>query len=230
MVSIIIPTYNEKENIQLLIEQIFQLNIPNLLLVVADDNSPDGTGDVADVLSKKYPIYVIHRPRKMGLGTAYIQAFRHAIASGPDYVIHMDADLSHDPAAIPRFLEEIKKCDVVLGSRYVAGGKIENWGFARKLISKFGNLYARLVLSLPYKDLTGGYKCFRREVLERIDLENLSSRGYNFQIETTYYAHTRGYKICEIPIVFKERKKGQSKFNIAIIVESFFKVLLLRLR
>jgi dolichol-phosphate mannosyltransferase len=180
---------------------------------------------------------VVHRPQKSGLGTAYIEAFKEVLlqqkADWDDtIIIQMDADLSHDPAAIPEILRKAQndKCDVVLGSRYIKDGKIENWDFFRKLISRFGNIYARIVLGLPYRDLTGGYKCFRAEVLKNIDLEGLSSVGYNFQIETTYRAHRARYRICEIPISFTERKVGASKFNLGIILESFWKVLLLRFK
>ena len=173
----------------------------------------------------------MHRQKKEGLGRAYVEAFRNVLErDNPDFIIQMDADLSHDPAAIPLMLEKIKNCDLVLGSRYIRGGKVENWAFLRKFISRFGNLYARTILGLPYLDLTGGFKCFRRKVLENIDLSSLSSTGYNFQIETTYKAHKKGYKICEIPISFTERKIGNSKFNLGIILESFWKVLLLRFR
>lgn len=230
-IIVVTPTYNEKENLGALVEAVFGLGILGLKMVVVDDNSPDGTGKLAEELSKVYPLQVIHRPQKAGLGSAYTSAFKKILQEDrPDFIVQMDADLSHDPAAIPQFLEAIKNCDLVLGSRYILGGKIENWEFSRKLISRFGNLYARLVLGLPYRDLTGGFKCFRREVLENIDLDSLSSVGYNFQIETTYKAHQMGYKIVEVPITFTERKFGSSKFNLKIILESFFKVLLLKFR
>lgn len=230
-IVIVTPTYNEKENLGVLARAVFDLEIPGLKMVVVDDNSPDGTGEVAEEFSKIYPLEIIHRAQKSGLGLAYVFAFKKVIKEyGPDFIAQMDADLSHDPIVIPRFLEAIKNCDLVLGSRYILGGRVENWGFLRKLISRFGNTYARLVLRLPYRDLTGGFKCFRREVLENMDLDSLSSVGYNFQIETTYKAHQMGYKIIEVPIVFTERKFGSSKFNLKIILESFFKVLLLKLR
>lgn len=231
MVYVVTPTYNEKENLPILAEKIFALKIPDLSLLVVDDNSPDGTGKIAEDLAKKHPVKVIHRQGKQGLGTAYAAAFKEILklTSSQDVnIVQMDADLSHDPAAIPELLEKIKDCDIVLGSRYILGGRTENWDFFRKLVSRFGNFYARLVLGLPYRDLTGGFKCFRKEVLENIDLGSLSSVGYNFQIETTYRAHQKGYKIRETPIVFRERKTGQSKFNIKIILESFWKVLRLR--
>lgn len=231
-VAVVIPTYNEKNNLGFLTEKIFSLKIPNLSLLIVDDNSPDGTGKFAEELANKYPIKVIHREKKEGLGRAYVDALKKLLSGSdrPDFVIQMDADLSHDPAAIPQMLEKIRDCDLVLGSRYIPGGRTENWDFFRKLISRFGNIYARSILNVPYHDLTGGFKCFRREVLENIDLDLLSSTGYNFQIETTYKAHQKGYKICEIPITFTERKSGVSKFNLGIILESFWKVLLLRFK
>lgn len=238
-VFVVTPTYNERNNLEILSKKIFDLKISGLKLIVVDDNSPDGTGEFAEELAKIYPVKVIHREKKMGLGTAYAQAFKEIIAKNnsfgtaqdkPDYIIQMDTDLSHDSSVIPKMLEKITDCDVVLGSRYVRGGKIENWDFFRRMISRWGNIYARFILGLPYKDLTGGFKCFRREVLENIDLDSLSSVGYNFQIETTNAAHKKGYKICEIPITFTERKGGVSKFNIGIIFESFWKVLLLRFK
>lgn len=229
---VVIPTYNESENLPLLVERIFALSIPELELMVVDDTSPDGTGNVADELAKKYPIKVLHREGKQGLGTAYIAGFAEVLSRAPvnSRIIQMDADLSHDPKVIPALLLASETHDLVLGSRYVAGGRIERWGISRRLISKFGNLYARVVLGLPYHDLTGGFKCFRKNALEEIDFGSLSSVGYNFQIETTYRAHKNGFRICEIPITFTERKTGSSKFNWAIISESFWKVLLLRLR
>ena len=229
---VVIPTYNERENLPLLVEGLFALGLPEFELVVVDDNSPDGTGRVADELAKKYPITVLHREGKQGLGTAYVAGFKEVLSRAPtdSHIIQMDADLSHDPNVIPTLLHASEKCDLVLGSRYIAGGKIERWGTSRRLISKFGNIYARLVLSLPYHDLTGGFKCFRTKTLEAIEFSSLSSVGYNFQIETTYLTHKKGFLICEVPITFTERKTGSSKFNWAIISESFWKVLLLRFR
>ena len=235
-ICVVTPTYNEKENLAELAEKVFALGIPNLEMVVVDDNSPDGTGKLTEELGKKYPIKLIRREKKMGLGTAYALAFKKILAQPfdsaqdkPDFIIQMDADLSHDPALIPKFLEHIKSHNLVLGSRYIAGGAIKNWDFTRQLVSRWGNFYARTVLGLPYQDLTGGFKCWRREILEKMDLGSLSSVGYNFQIETTHKAHTAGYKILEIPISFTERKQGKSKMNLKIILESFWKVLKLRI-
>lgn len=232
-VTILIPTYNEKENLGKLLEGIFLQRIANLSAIVVDDNSPDGTGKLAEEFAKKYPVKVIRRLRKMGLGTAYVDGFREVLKQNGvlgDILIQMDADLSHDPKIIPAMLERIKTHDLVLGSRYVAGGGIENWDFFRRMISKFGNTYAAVVLGLPYRDLTGGFKCWKCEALEKLDLDKLSSTGYNFQIETTYFAHKGRAKICEIPITFTERKFGASKFNLSIMLESFWKVLMLRFK
>lgn len=227
-IAIVTPTFNEKGNLEALVEKIFALRLPNLLLTVVDDNSPDGTGQLADELAKRYAIQVIHRPEKAGLGTAYIYAFKHILNQKPDYIIQLDADLSHDPRDIPRFLEEIERCDLVLGSRYVRGGGIRNWSLLRRWISRLGNIYANIILFMPYRDLTGGFKCYRREVLEQLDLDSLSSVGYNFQIETTYRAYKKGFRIREMPIIFTERTQGNSKFNPNIFWEAFVNVLLLR--
>jgi len=245
---IVIPTYNEQENLPVLVERIFSsgggsasggaLQIPELSVLVVDDNSPDGTGEVAEELAKKFPLKVLHRSRKEGLGTAYVAGFHLALQAGADYIFEMDADLSHDPAVILKMLEMMISgpsvlsgrlpCDMAIGSRYIPGGRIENWNWARRFVSRFGNFYARWILNLPYRDLTGGFKAYRRVVLEKMDLEKLSSTGYNFQIETTYRAHQLGFKICEIPITFTERKTGQSKFSLGIILESFWRVIQLR--
>lgn len=231
-VVVVTPTYNERDNLPALAARIFSLGIDNLGLIVIDDNSPDGTGQLAEKLSQKYPIKVIHRSEKRGLGTAYIEAFRFILQSQnpPDYIVQIDADLSHDPAVIPLMIKKAGECSLVLGSRYIRGGGVKNWGLSRRLVSRFGNIYARVVLGIPIHDLTGGFKCWSREALEKINLDSLSSLGYNFQIETTYKAYRLGYKIREIPIIFEERKTGASKFNLGIILESFFKVLILRFR
>lgn len=230
---IVIPTYNERKNLSGLVKEIFKLNLSSpLSIIVVDDNSPDGTGRIADALAKENRLSVIHRPKKLGLGTAYRDAFISVLrdTEKADYIIQMDSDFSHHPKDIPRMLEKIKQYDVVLGSRYVKGGSVENWGIMRRFISLLSNVYVRLVLRVPVYDMTGGFKCWRRNVLENIDLENLSSIGYNFQIETTYKAHKKGFKICEIPIIFTERTSGKSKFNLPIILESFWKVLKLKLQ
>lgn len=228
-ILVITPTYNERENLPELAKQIFDLAIPGLELLVVDDNSPDGTGEVADELKALYPAHVIHRSKKEGLGPAYIEGMRWAIQNGYELIVQMDCDLSHDPKDIPRFIRASENADVVLGSRYVEGGGTENWSYLRKLISRFGSLYARFILRMPYRDLTGGYKCFHVDILKRLLERNTSSVGYNFQIEMTYYAHRYGAKIVEIPIIFRERTIGKSKFNIGIMIESFLQVIRLRI-
>lgn len=231
-ILIVIPTYNERGSLRELVARIAALRLPDYRLLIVDDNSPDGTGALAEELARTHPIRVLHRPHKDGLGRAYAHAFRELLLlppkERPEYVIQMDADLSHDPADIPRLLAAMSTCDIALGSRYVRGGKIKNWGLARRLVSAAGNLYAAFVLGLPYKDLTGGFKCFRFDALAALDLTTVSSVGYNFQIEMTCLAHKKGLHISEIPITFTERKTGASKFNLRIIVESFMRVLLIR--
>ncbi len=230
-VVVVIPTYNERGNIEILVKKIVALDVPNLRIMVVDDNSPDGTGSVAEQLSGMYPISVVHRAHKEGIGPAYISAFQEIIRNrSADIIIQMDADLSHDPADILRMLDAISTCDIVLCSRYVVGGSTRNWDFLRRMVSRFGNFYSRVILQLPYRDITGGYKCFRVSALEAIPWRSLSSLGYNFQIEATYVAHKKGFRIREIPICFMERTRGKSKFNLAIILESFIKVILLRFR
>ena len=200
-----------------------------------DDASPDGTAESAREYAARYPIHVITRSSKQGLGTAYAYAFREICAGRirdwgrPEYVIQMDADLSHDPLVIPRLLDAARTYDVVIGSRYIAGGRIENWEWSRRLLSRFANSYARAVLALPYHDLTAGFKCYRYRALDALANTALSSVGYNFQIETVYRTHAARFRIAEIPITFTERKRGISKMNIGIVLESFWKVLMLRL-
>jgi len=228
-ILIIIPTYNERDNISKLINDIFNLNIKNLGILVVDDNSPDGTGQLVEKLKQEYVnLDILHRQSKQGLGKAYLAGFKKALEQENNYIFEMDGDLSHNPEYIPIFLNAIQEADLVLGSRYVKNGGIDNWGLTRRLVSRFGNIYARIVLNLPYKDLTGGFKCYRRKTLENIDLDSLSSIGYNFQIETTYKVHLAEFKIKEIPIIFTERKTGVSKFNLKIIMESFWNILKLR--
>ncbi len=226
---IIIPTYNEKENIREIIQEIFKLSLCFEVLVV-DDNSPDGTGEIVDRLCADNPkVHVIHRPRKMGLGSAYEDGFRFALEKDYDIVFEMDADFSHDPGYLPIFLEQIKECDLVLGSRYIRGIRVTNWPLGRLLLSYFANIYARTVTGLPVKDTTGGFKCFRREVLESIDLDKVSSEGYSFQIEMTFRAWKKGFRICEIPITFRDRQKGKSKMSFKINREAVWMVWKLRL-
>ncbi len=226
---IIIPTYNEKENIREIIQELFKLSLCFEVLVV-DDNSPDGTGEIVDGLCVDNPkVHVIHRPRKMGLGSAYVEGFRFALEKDYDIVFEMDADFSHDPGYLPIFLEQIKECDLVLGSRYIRGIRVTNWPLGRLLLSYFANIYARTVTGLPVKDTTGGFKCFRREVLESIDLDKVSSEGYSFQIEMTFRAWKKGFRICEIPITFRDRQKGKSKMSFKINREAVWMVWKLRL-
>jgi dolichol-phosphate mannosyltransferase len=226
---IIIPTYNEKENLESLVEAIFQLGRDMEILVV-DDGSPDGTGEIADRLSKQNErVHVIHREGKLGLGSAYLRGFRFAIDRKYDLVFEMDADFSHDPGYLPSFLEKAETCDVVLGSRYVQGVNVINWPMSRLLLSYFANVYTRVITGLPVRDATGGFKCFRREALESIDLDNVKSDGYSFQIEMTFKCWKKGFRICEIPIIFYERRKGQSKMSKRIVHEAVFMVWRLRL-
>jgi dolichol-phosphate mannosyltransferase len=226
-VTIVIPTYNEKDNLELLVKSIYTLQIPNVRIMVVDDSSPDGTGLLAEKLGSGYPLSVVYRPEKGSLGGAYTLGFQEALKHTPDYIIQMDADLSHDPATIPDILKKIESCDVVIGSRYVHDGRIEKWGAIRKGLSYFGNLYSRMLLGVPYYDMTTGFKCYRREALEKILMRPLSARGYDFNIEVVYRAHCEKLRIVEIPIVFTERKRGRSKISLINIVESFFTVLIL---
>lgn len=229
---IILPTYNEKENIAGLVQEIFSIGINDLKIIIVDDNSPDGTGQIADKLvAENSRISVLHRPKKEGLGKAYMAGFRKALSDPQNqYIFEMDADFSHQPKYLPIFLESMKQADLTLGSRYIPKGGIVNWSWPRRFISWLANIIIRKLLGLAVRDLTGGFKCFDRRVLENMDLENIESRGYNFQIELTYKAIKKGYRIKEIPIVFVERRAGYSKFSAAIMLESFWKVLMLRFK
>jgi dolichol-phosphate mannosyltransferase len=225
---VIIPTYNEMENLPRLLDRIDAEGLGADVLVV-DDGSPDGTGEWAKgKLAERGNLRLIQREGKQGLGSAYKAGFEYAIANGYDYVFEMDADFSHDPGYLPRFLEEIKSNDVVLGSRYVHGVTVVNWPMSRLLLSYFANVYARFVTGLPVQDTTGGYKCFRIEALKSLDLGRLHSGGYSFQIEVTYKLWKKGFRIKEIPIIFKDRTHGQSKMSGKIIKEALW--LLIRLR
>jgi dolichol-phosphate mannosyltransferase len=227
---IIIPTYNESDNVKEIIERLVGLNIPGLELLIIDDNSPDQTGDiVAEIGRTDSRINLIRRDGKLGLGTAYVEGFKFAIQSGFDYVFEMDADLSHNPDDIPGFLEEIESYDLVIGSRYKTGVNVINWPFNRLLLSLMANWYTRMITGLPIRDCTSGFKCFRREVLEHIDLDNISSDGYSFQIEMTYKAWKRKYKILELPIIFVDRVKGDSKMTRKVMREAVWMVWKLRL-
>ena len=226
---VIIPTYNERENLPDLVRAILAQGDFSVLIV--DDNSPDGTGQIADELKSASAgrVDVLHRPGKLGLGTAYLAGFKYALAQGYDYIFEMDADFSHNPAVLPRFLAAIEQADLVLGSRYVAGGGTVNWSLLRRIISRGGSLYARLILGLPFQDLTGGFKCFRRTVLATLDLDAVRSNGYGFQIELTYRAAQHGFRVREIPITFVDRQVGRSKMSRRIVVEAMLMVWRLRL-
>lgn len=225
---IIIPTYNEIENLKKLTEQIFT-QLPEADILIIDDNSPDGTGRLADQLgAHKNQIKVIHRSKKSGLGSAYIMGFKYALENNYDFIFEMDADFSHQASFLPKFLSWTNQYHLILGSRYISGGGISRWGIWRRFLSWSANLYARIILHLPYRDLTGGFKCYSREALRKLDLCEIISEGYVFQIETTYRAHKKGLAIKEIPIVFTERRKGKSKISRRICLEAIWKVPLLR--
>ena len=229
---IIVPTYNERENVPRVVAE-FLAPVPGSELLFVDDASPDGTGELLDQLAARDDrVHVLHRPGKLGLGTAYIDGFRWALARRAyDYVIEMDADFSHDPRYLPRMVELAREgADVVVGSRYVAGGGTQNWGAGRKLISRAGGTYARTILGMGVRDMTAGYVCYRRQALEALDLEAVKSNGYSFQIEMKYRAHLAGLKIVEVPIVFEDRRVGQSKMSRAIVAEAFWRVWKLRLQ
>jgi dolichol-phosphate mannosyltransferase len=227
---IIIPTYNEKDNLENIVRAVL-LQDERLSVLVVDDNSPDGTGQIADrLVAENSRIMVLHRQEKAGLGQAYIAGFRFALERGFDYIFEMDADFSHDPRYLPDFLKAIKDHDLVLGSRYIKGGGVVNWPTNRVLISKFGNIYARLFTWMPVHDATGGFKCFRRRVLEAINFDQVRSNGYAFQIEMSYRAYKKGFRIKEIPIIFKDREDGQSKMSKKIVREAIWMVPMLRVR
>jgi dolichol-phosphate mannosyltransferase len=225
-----VPTYNERENLVSLVEELLETAPVDVLVV--DDNSPDGTGQVAEMLAKRHParLWVLHRGGKLGLGTAYIAAFRWGLERGYRFLLEMDADFSHQPRHVPALLRAAETFDVVLGSRYIDGGGIVNWGLGRRLLSRGGSLYARSILDLPVRDLTSGFKCFRREVLEAIDLSTVTTAGYAFQIELTHRACALGFRVKEIPIVFYERAEGRSKMSTEIVAEAVTAVWKMRFR
>ena len=223
-----LPTYNERENLEPMVRA---LGETGLSVLVIDDNSPDGTGQLADRLAAELDhVEVLHRPRKEGLGPAYLAGFERALASGADLIIEMDADFSHDPSDVLHLIQAASEADIVLGSRYVDGGSIRNWGRLRRFVSAGGSSYARHILGVHVRDLTGGFKCFRREVLETIELDAITARGYAFQIETTYRALRAGYRVNEVPITFVDRERGGSKMSKRIVLEAIWKVPLLRLQ
>jgi dolichol-phosphate mannosyltransferase len=226
--TVCLPTYNERENVERMVRALGEHGVS---VLVIDDNSPDGTGELADRLAQELDyVSVLHRERKEGLGPAYLAGFRHALAAGAELILEMDCDFSHDPADVPRLIEATENEDLVIGSRYVDGGSIRNWGLLRRLVSAGGSFYARAILGVDVRDLTGGFKCYRRSVLETIDLDAISSRGYAFQIETTYRAIRAGFRVDEIPITFVDREQGGSKMTNAIFLEAVWKVPALRFR
>jgi dolichol-phosphate mannosyltransferase len=226
--TICLPTYNERENLE---RMLHALAPHGVRVLVIDDNSPDGTGELADRLASELPfVAVLHRERKEGLGPAYLAGFRRALDDGAELILEMDCDFSHDPADVPRLIAACDGgADLALGSRYVPGGSIPNWGLARRAISAGGNVYARFLLSSPVHDLTGGFKCYRRAVLETIDLDAVDAKGYAFQIETTYRAARAGFSVVEVPIAFVDREHGGSKMSRTIVLEAAWKVPALRL-
>ncbi|MCP4650154.1 MAG: polyprenol monophosphomannose synthase [PVC group bacterium] len=218
----VIPTYNEAKNLEEFVTQIFALQ-PEFNLIIVDDNSPDGTGDIADNLAKQDPrINVLHRPEKMGLGTAYVTGFKVALAKEADLIFEIDADFSHDPKYLQDFLEAAKKYDLIIGSRYVNGVRVEGWKFRRLLLSKFANMYVSYVMVKPIWDFTAGYRCYNRKVLEKIDLDSIKSDGYAFQIEMIHLTFKNNFSVHEIPILFKERKHGDSKISRNVVKEAFW--------
>jgi dolichol-phosphate mannosyltransferase len=228
---ICLPTYDERENLEAMVRALGGLRLQGLEVLVIDDASPDGTGEIADRLATELLwVHVLHRERKEGLGPAYLAGFRRALELGAELVLEMDCDFSHDPADVPRLVAAADDADLVLGSRYVQGGGTRNWGLVRRFISRGGSLYAQVLLQLGLRDLTGGFKCYRRAVLETIDLDAISSLGYAFQIETTYRTLRAGFRVVEVPITFSDREVGGSKMSRAIVLEAIWKVPLLRLR
>jgi dolichol-phosphate mannosyltransferase len=228
LATICLPTYNERENIE---PMLHALGDKGVRVLVVDDNSPDGTGEIADRLAQELGyVEVLHRTQKEGLGPAYLAGFQRALADGAELVLEMDCDFSHSPDDVPRLIAAVEAgADLVIGSRYVRGGSIGNWGVVRRLVSAGGSVYARLLLGVPIRDLTGGFKCYRRRVLETIDLAAIDSKGYAFQIETTFRTLRAGFRIEEIPIHFVDREEGGSKMTRGIVAEAVWKVPLLRL-
>lgn len=232
-ISIIIPTYNERENLERLVNEIFSLSLKDYLqIIIVDDNSPDGTGRIAEKLSEKYPqrLIVIHRPQKLGLGTAYKAGFEKALALGSDLILTMDADWSHHPQYFPQFIASQNSAEVIIGSRYIKGGQVRGWKFPRKILSKGANLISRIILGLEIHDNTTGYRCYQRKVLEKINFNKIESEGYSFLIEMMFLCQEAGFKIKEIPIIFENRRKGKSKISQEEIWKAIKTVLRLGLR
>jgi dolichol-phosphate mannosyltransferase len=225
--TVCLPTYNERENLEPMLRALGEHGVR---VLVIDDNSPDGTGRLADRLAEELEyVDVLHRPRKEGLGPAYIAGFRQALADGAERILEMDCDFSHDPKDVPRLIVATEDADLALGSRYVEGGEVADWGVVRRAVSAAGSVYARVLLSLQVRDLTGGFKCYRADVLRTIDLDAIDSKGYAFQIETTYRALRAGFRVIEVPIRFVDREVGGSKMSGAIVLEAIWKVPALRL-
>ena len=230
-VWVILPTYNEAENLEPLVAAVRERLPGSSRILIVDDNSPDGTGEIAARLATEAAeVSVLHRELKEGLGPAYLAGFELALASGAELIVEMDADFSHDPAYLPQLLAAAEDADLVLGSRYVEGGGVADWGPLRRFISRGGSTYARLILGVGVRDLTGGFKVIRREVLESIDLDSITARGYAFQVETTYRAIKRGFRVVEVPIVFRDRREGSSKMSGPIVGEAIWRVPAMRLR
>jgi len=227
---VILPTYNEAENLGPMVQAILALEHGFSVLIV-DDNSPDGTGQIADTLSEAHPeIHVLHRPVKIGLGPAYIAGFEWALAREYTHIFEMDCDFSHDPVALPRFLDEVKEADLVIGSRYIPGGSTPDWTLKRRIISRGGNLFSRALLGLRTHDCTGGYRCYRREIIERVPWDEICAHGYGFQVGVVFYLERIGARIREFPITFRDRRVGQSKMSAGIVTEAFTYVLQLAWR
>jgi dolichol-phosphate mannosyltransferase len=233
MLAICLPTYNERENLEPMVRALGEVLAGAGLdarVLVIDDNSPDGTGELADRLAAELPwLEVLHRERKEGLGPAYLAGFRRVLAGDAGLVLEMDCDFSHDPADVPRLVAALENADLAIGSRYVKGGQVRNWGRIRRAVSRGGCLYAQAILGFGVRDPTAGFRCFRREVLETIALDRIRSKGYAFQIETTYRATRAGFRVVEIPITFADRAEGRSKMSRRIVLEAVWKVPLLRL-
>jgi dolichol-phosphate mannosyltransferase len=230
-VWLILPTYNEAQNLERLVGAVRERLPESSRVLIVDDSSPDGTGEIADRLVAAHEdVSVLHRRTKEGLGPAYLAGFRQALAAGAELIIEMDADFSHDPAYLPQLLRAVEDADLVIGSRYVPGGGVTEWGRLRRFISRGGSAYARIALGVRIRDLTGGFKCIRREVLEAIDLDTIHSRGYAFQVETTYRAIRAGFRVVEVPIVFRDRREGSSKMSKGIVAEAIWRVPAMRFR
>ena len=225
---VIVPTYNECDNIRRLVDEVLKVD-QRVDMLIVDDNSPDGTGQIVDAIAAANPrVHALHRAGKLGLGTAYIAGFRWALERNYDRVVEMDADFSHRPVDLPRLLDAARTADVVIGSRNIPGGRVENWSIVRKLISRGGSLYTRAMLGVRIHDCTSGFKCFRREVLQSIDFSNVRSNGYGFQVEMNFLCHRAGFQIAEVPIVFPDRRVGKSKMSRRIVVEAATRVWELR--